>query len=544
MFLAKIQARYVRYADDIILFCSTKTQAEQLLGRIRDYLKEYLHLSINEEKTKIAHPWEIRYLGYSFLPVIWETGPDSTSTRSSLTYSLVLPAKTEARMLQRMKRNIRCSLSLSRKAKRMRAVKPASLWERLGGFNRGWIQYFRKADPSAMLRFLCEAEQYQVALLTKELHILQKEDRERILCALYTCRTFSTLTGWYVLRSLHGESFEERRLLDIMANKYSIWRSGSFYPSRTALYKSWGTFAVQPFFANRENGEEPHDFKVVQSDLPHLHTPVPPLSKTELCALGILAAGKNMTANQLAAFLKMKSVCLSVPEIQEMLQHFVAEGILEKASLYPARHPCPRKFCFPPPKAFEDPPAPSVSYRVFGRGKRLLRNIGAPVDNRIFYGTEEDRSVQTARFYMETVLFNQIILRCMLLCPGFRYYEICSVYNIPTQGKVYVPLLIESGEESYFFWHLDTDTAEAFETAIHNWELFYMYRRSCALVLVVSSDIVMQMAHVRLCCRKLSPNSGAVFLSEAAAWLAPSICRSGHGISSVYPVIDTKKTFE
>ena len=45
---------YERYADDIIVHCSTKDQAEKLLEEIRKRLKEY-ELDLHPEKTKIVY---------------------------------------------------------------------------------------------------------------------------------------------------------------------------------------------------------------------------------------------------------------------------------------------------------------------------------------------------------------------------------------------------------------------------------------------------------------------------------------------------------
>ncbi|OGS69811.1 MAG: group II intron reverse transcriptase/maturase [Flavobacteria bacterium RIFCSPLOWO2_12_FULL_35_11] len=69
---------YERYADDIIVHCSTKDQAEKLLEEIRKRLKEY-ELDLHPEKTKIVYCKNYRrkeeyekvqftFLGFSFQP--------------------------------------------------------------------------------------------------------------------------------------------------------------------------------------------------------------------------------------------------------------------------------------------------------------------------------------------------------------------------------------------------------------------------------------------------------------------------------------------
>jgi group II intron reverse transcriptase/maturase len=70
--------RFVRYADDIVLHCESKEEAEQVLQAIKTRLEE-IHLRINEEKTKIVYCQDYArkdqhehvqfgFLGFSFQP--------------------------------------------------------------------------------------------------------------------------------------------------------------------------------------------------------------------------------------------------------------------------------------------------------------------------------------------------------------------------------------------------------------------------------------------------------------------------------------------
>ena len=69
---------FVRYADDIIVHCDTKEQAEELLTAIKSRLQS-VHLNINEKKTKIVYCSDYKrkqkyanvqfdFLGFSFQP--------------------------------------------------------------------------------------------------------------------------------------------------------------------------------------------------------------------------------------------------------------------------------------------------------------------------------------------------------------------------------------------------------------------------------------------------------------------------------------------
>ena len=56
--------RVVRYADDILILCRSKTGAENALRVATSYLEEVLKLTVNTNKTHIAHSYEgVKFLG-------------------------------------------------------------------------------------------------------------------------------------------------------------------------------------------------------------------------------------------------------------------------------------------------------------------------------------------------------------------------------------------------------------------------------------------------------------------------------------------------
>ena len=70
---------FERYADDIIVHCSSRDEAEELLAVIRERLREY-DLTLHPEKTKVVHCKDYRrnkveedgvgftFLGFDFKP--------------------------------------------------------------------------------------------------------------------------------------------------------------------------------------------------------------------------------------------------------------------------------------------------------------------------------------------------------------------------------------------------------------------------------------------------------------------------------------------
>ena len=58
--------KFVRYADDMLIFCRNKASAYQALKHITPYIEEGLFLNVNRDKTIIAHADTLKFLGYGF----------------------------------------------------------------------------------------------------------------------------------------------------------------------------------------------------------------------------------------------------------------------------------------------------------------------------------------------------------------------------------------------------------------------------------------------------------------------------------------------
>jgi group II intron reverse transcriptase/maturase len=59
--------RIIRYADDIVVLCQTRQEAERALSRIRQNLEVSLKLKLNHQKTKVIHKTQgFEFLGYYF----------------------------------------------------------------------------------------------------------------------------------------------------------------------------------------------------------------------------------------------------------------------------------------------------------------------------------------------------------------------------------------------------------------------------------------------------------------------------------------------
>jgi RNA-directed DNA polymerase len=60
--------RFVRYADDMLLFARTKRSAQRILEHIVPFIEGKLLLRVNREKTVVAYIGKVKFLGCGFYP--------------------------------------------------------------------------------------------------------------------------------------------------------------------------------------------------------------------------------------------------------------------------------------------------------------------------------------------------------------------------------------------------------------------------------------------------------------------------------------------
>jgi RNA-directed DNA polymerase len=62
--LEKRGLRFVRYADDCVIFVSSRLAANRVMGSISRFIEKKLRLKVNREKSAIELPWKSKYLGF------------------------------------------------------------------------------------------------------------------------------------------------------------------------------------------------------------------------------------------------------------------------------------------------------------------------------------------------------------------------------------------------------------------------------------------------------------------------------------------------
>ncbi|WP_423804613.1 reverse transcriptase domain-containing protein [Paenibacillus xylanexedens] len=58
--------KFVRYADDLLIFCKSRRSAERTLGNILPYIERKLFLRVNREQTVVDEARRVKFLGFSF----------------------------------------------------------------------------------------------------------------------------------------------------------------------------------------------------------------------------------------------------------------------------------------------------------------------------------------------------------------------------------------------------------------------------------------------------------------------------------------------
>lgn len=121
--------RFVRYADDMLLFAKTKRSAQRMLEHILPYIEGKLRLKVNREKTVVAYIGRIKFLGYGFYP-----------TKDGI--KLRIHAKSVGKMKARIKELTARSNGLGYDLLKLK----------LKQYITGWINYFKLADMKKMLK--------------------------------------------------------------------------------------------------------------------------------------------------------------------------------------------------------------------------------------------------------------------------------------------------------------------------------------------------------------------------------------------------------
>jgi len=124
--------RFARYADDSNIYVRSRRAGERVMASITAFITTKLKLTVNQQKSAVARPWERKFLGFSF------TGNREPKRR--IAPKAVLRFKERVREL----------------TSRTRGVSMERMAEELARYLRGWIGYFGKCQTPSVLERLEE----------------------------------------------------------------------------------------------------------------------------------------------------------------------------------------------------------------------------------------------------------------------------------------------------------------------------------------------------------------------------------------------------
>ena len=125
--------RFVRYADDLLVFCKSRKAANRTLDRILPCIERKLFLRVNREKTQTAYINRVKYLGYSFYIYKGEG-------RLRIHPKSVRSFKDKVREITGRSNGMSIEFRKNR----------------LNRLIRGWMNYFKLADAKSLIQRLDE----------------------------------------------------------------------------------------------------------------------------------------------------------------------------------------------------------------------------------------------------------------------------------------------------------------------------------------------------------------------------------------------------
>jgi RNA-directed DNA polymerase len=195
--------RFVRYADDVRIYCRSREAAHRVMGSVSKYIETRLRLRVNREKSSVCRGVGTNFLGHSFLD-------DGT---------LILSKASERRFRQ----------GLRPLTGRGRGISLDDLLAEVNSKVRGWLNYFRYAKMKGRLSVMVGWLQHRIRCFRLK-QCKRAMGIARFLMKLDVPEWRSWLMalsgkGWWRLSStpqaheaMNAKWFEARGLYNLMAN--------------------------------------------------------------------------------------------------------------------------------------------------------------------------------------------------------------------------------------------------------------------------------------------------------------------------------------
>ena len=126
--LEKRALKFVRYADDCVIYVGSRRAGERVMRSMTAFITRRLRLKVNEDKSSVGRPWSSKYLGFS------------------LTNSRTCPRiRIHWKTLRKLKDKVK------ELTKRTRGRSLRQIIAELVEYLRGWWGYFRTAESLSKL---------------------------------------------------------------------------------------------------------------------------------------------------------------------------------------------------------------------------------------------------------------------------------------------------------------------------------------------------------------------------------------------------------
>ena len=125
--------KFVRYADDLVIFTKSKRSGNRVLSHTVSFIEDKLYLKVNKSKTNYSSVRKLKFLGYSFYV-----------------------NKGKGRLRVHPKSIAKLKEKIKHLTSRSNGWGYAKLKERLKSYIQGWVHYFKYADMQTLLRRIDE----------------------------------------------------------------------------------------------------------------------------------------------------------------------------------------------------------------------------------------------------------------------------------------------------------------------------------------------------------------------------------------------------
>lgn len=129
--LEKRGLRFVRYADDIVIFVRSRKAGERVLESVTRFLQNRMKLKVNNTKSSVELPWNTKFLGFRITRMMGRT-------RLGIHPKALESFKAKVREITR----------------RTRGISLLSVIRELNRFIPGWLNYFRIGLSKKLLKEL------------------------------------------------------------------------------------------------------------------------------------------------------------------------------------------------------------------------------------------------------------------------------------------------------------------------------------------------------------------------------------------------------